>query len=190
MSEIVIRLDRSKPFSECRGERTPEDPHYRVHFWQGTRVGEKNVLLPFDSKGELVPDDNRTEPFQGFVEDKPITFHPLYTKDMRDLVERKKKRLGDAAKGRQPAAAEPDDEPGDDDDVLNKIDASDEVNFVSWLRGEARYTPQELRAAAKKRFSKNYTQTGEMVVDLVLDEKLLPENEVCPALAKHLPKAA
>src|SRR4051812_39126812 len=39
MSEPILRLDRSKPFSECRGERTPNDPHYRVAYWQGQMVG-------------------------------------------------------------------------------------------------------------------------------------------------------
>lgn len=186
MSDPIIRLDRSRPFSECHGERTPEDPHYRVHFWQGTRVNGKTVLLPFDSNDVLVEDEGHDKPFQGIVEGKPVSFHPLYTDEMRELVALKKKRLLDAKTRKQPA----DDEGPtlDDEDQPDGESDGDDVNFPSWLRGEARYTPQVLRAAAKKRFSKNYAQIGELVTDLVLDEKIVPENEVCPALAKHLPK--
>ena len=80
MSEIKIRLDRSKPFGECRGDRTPEDPHYRVAHFQGQTVNGKIVTLPFDSAGELIPDDGKTESWQGIGPDgKPITYFPART---------------------------------------------------------------------------------------------------------------
>ena len=62
-------------------------------------------------------------------------------------------------------------------------------NFVSYLRGEAKYTPQELRAAAKSRYHINYAEVRELVVQLVLDEKVVPEDQVCPALKVYLPKS-
>lgn len=182
MADAIIRLDRSKTFSECRGERTPDDPHYHVHFWQGQRVGKDMVLLPFNAEGELVPDDGRTEPYQGMADGKPVIHHPLYTKAMRDMVERKKKRQ---------IATSP--VVGTASDVVEEdaeIEEAEEVNFVSYLRGEAKYEPHLLRAAAKKRFSKNYPKISELVADLVLDEKVVPEDQVCPALARYLPAKA
>ena len=41
MSETRIQLDRSKPFAECRGDRTPEDPLYRVAAWQGGKLAQR-----------------------------------------------------------------------------------------------------------------------------------------------------
>lgn len=176
----VIRLDRSKPFSECRGERTPDDPHYRVHFWQGQMVGKDMVLLPFDACDELIPEDpTKSVPYQGLVDGKPVMHQPLYNQAMRDLVERKKKRhqlLSPAA-----APTENDEEDAGSDAML------DEVNFAMWLRGEARYDWTLLQTAAKKRFSRHFTSKKQMVEDLVLDEKVVPENQVSADLAKLLP---
>lgn len=181
MTEVVICLDKSKPFSECSGECAPDDPLYRVRYWQGQRVSGHWVLLPFDGQGNLVPDDGKKETWQGVHEGKPITYHPLYNDKMRALVEAKKKR---AAAITQPEETEEEAAGGE------QADASDDVNFVAWLKGQARYEPHLLRAAAKKRFSKNYQNTKDLVVDLVEDERLVDEAEVCPALAKHLKQAA
>lgn len=179
MTDAVIRLDRSRPFSECRGERAPDDPHYRVHFWQGQLVGKDIVLLPFDSADELVPDDGRTDPYPGLVDNKPVMHKPLYDEKMRKLVEMKKKR--------HKAIEAPADESGDEEETSGKGSLVDEVNFVSWLRGEARYEWPLLQVAAKARFSRVFTSKKEMVSDLVLDEKIVPEDQVTPELAKLLP---
>lgn len=183
-----IRLDKSKPFSECHGERTPDDPHYHVHYWQGGPVGKAIVLLPFNSQGELVPDDGKTEPYMGGnVDGKPVQHYPLYNQAMRDLVERKLKRLN-AAKNEGPAD---EDAPAVlDGEQLSSADPADDVDFGAWLRGEARYQPTLLRAAAKQRFGKAYREIGPMVFDLVFDEKIVPEDQVCAELAKHLKVAA
>lgn len=188
MSEVAIRLDSSKPFAECRGERRTDDPCYRVHFWQGFKLaGGKTVSLPFDSQGLLVPDDGKTESFDSVnVEGKPVTHFPLYDADMRKLVESKRKKLTAAA----PA---PDDVVEDDgaDSANADKPIGDDVNFVSWLRGEVKYQPHILRAAAKARFHKTYgSNIGEIVTDLVLDEKLVPEGDVCKDLQKFLPAKA
>jgi len=179
MSDAVIRLDRSKPFSECRGERAPDDPHYRVHYWQGQLVGRDMVLLPFDAHGELVPDDGKTEPWIGKdTENKPVQHFPLYNKPMRDLLERKRKRQSQIA---AKVAEE------DDLDVQDTEAVAEEVNLVAWLRGEARYEWPELQVAVKKRYSRIHQSKRQMVEDLVLDEKLVREDELDPQLAKMLP---
>lgn len=189
MTMTTIRLDRSKRFSECRGERTPDDPHYRVHYWQGGKVGNKIVLLPFDAQGELVPPDKaRMTSYEGLdVEGKTVMHQPLYNKDMLDMLERKTARLQGPVVD-QSADAAVASESGDDDEEDG--DTADEVNLVSWLRGEAQYQPHALRAAAKKRYSKNYADIRELVVDLVLDERLVPEDQLSSSLQKYLPAKA
>lgn len=177
----VIRLDRSRTFSECRGERTPEDPQYKVHFWQGGKLGPDTVLLPFDAQGLLIPDDGKTAPWMGLNnEGKPVQYHPLYDAKMRKFLELKSKKMATAATA---TAEEPELEISED---VAKEGA--DVNFESWLRGEVRYQAHQLRAAAKSRYSKNYPKISELVTDLVLDEKLVPEDQVCEDLRKHLPK--
>lgn len=183
-TKVKITLDKSKTFSGCHGDRAPDDPHYRVHNWQGQMVGKAMVLLPFDAEGNLVPDDGRTEPYAGLVDGKPVMHQPLYTKAMRELVERKMKRQVVAQ-----ASAEPD----EDDAEAGAADSQslvDEVNFVAWLKGEGRYEWSLLQVAAKQRYSRQFTSKTDMVRELVLDEKLVREDEVCPALAKLLPVAA
>lgn len=178
MANAVIRLDKSKTFSECRGERAPDDPDYRVAFRQGQRVGDEMVLLPFDANGELVPDDGKTQPYAGIVDSKPVMHHPLYTAAMRALVERKMQRL---------KSAEPTPDAGDEDESRSQNSLVEDVNFVSWLRGEVRYDWALLQVAAKARFSRVFTSKRELVTDLVLDEKLIPEAQVGADLAKLLP---
>lgn len=187
----TLYLDPSKTFSEVRGERTPADPQYRVCFWQGFKVGKKIVQLPFDSNRMLVHDDGKTEPWQGVdSEAKPCTFHPLYNAEMRDLVKRKIERLTPAP-GAPAAAPIEDDDNGDDLGAMgSKDDTGDDVNFVSWLRGEVNYQPHELRSAAKTRFHVNFSDIPSLVTGLVLDEKLIPEAQVCARLARLLPGAA
>lgn len=183
MTDAVIRLDRSsqktKPFSECRGERQPDDPCYRVAWWQGQMVGKDMVLLPFDSQGCLVPPDNRTEPWQGKDADgKPVTHYPLYNQPMRDLLEKKQKRQAIVAA------------PPDVDEQESLESKAADVNLESWLRGEARYEWAAIQAAAKDRFSRVYTKKPELITDLVEDERLVPEDQLCPELAAMLPKKA
>lgn len=184
MSEPVIRLDKSKAFSECRGERTPDDPHYKVHFWQGGMFNKRMVLLPFDAQGILVPDDGKKEPYAGLnVDSKPIEYRPLYDQFMRDLVALKLKKSASAAKGDDQTETD-----GGDGEPAETVNDND-VNLESWLRGEARYAPHQVRAAVKERFHRSIQKISDIVVDLVLDEKLVLEADVCTALAGYLPGA-
>ena len=149
-------------------------------------VGAKIILLPFDAQGVLVPDDGKTDAYQGrTVDDKPVIHQPLYNTEQRALVERMKKAASRPAPTAEEIEAEaPISVPGE------ATDPADAVNFASWLRGEVRYTPQELRAAAKSRFHVQFVDIKELVIQAVLDEKIVPEDQVCPALAVYLPKAA
>jgi hypothetical protein len=180
MADPVIRLDRSKPFGENRGDMTPIDPHYKVAYWQGGKMGGKTIVLPFDVHGELVPDDGKTEPFQGLNSDgKQIVYQPLYTPLMREFLKAKLNRAAAvAAKQPDPHQLEDDDE----DKGLDGLDGGDEdeVNFVAWLKGEARYPSHILRQAAKRRFSINYQKiVPDLVVDCVRDHNLVSEDELC-----------
>jgi hypothetical protein len=190
MADPVIRLDKSKPFSECRGERQPDDPHYKVHFFQGFKNGKVTTLLPFDAHGVLVPDDFKTEPYPGLVEGKSIMHAPLYSDAMREIVAKLKKRQ--SGNGASIEEEKVEDEGGGDNDRETKPSAEgEEVNFESWLRGEIRYQPHVLRKAAKARYAKNYPAGAfipELVRDLVLDEKLVPESELATDLVKFLPE--
>lgn len=177
---MTLILDRSKAFSECRGERQPDDPHYRVHFWQGQMLGKDMVLLPFDCDGNLIPDDGKTEPYEGLVEGKPVKHFPLYTPKMRALVERKTKRLAAAAPG------EEGDEDGGERDTGPTVE---DVNFAAWLQG-TRYEWQLLQKAFKARYHVANPSKRDMVWDLVHDHHVVPAEKVCPDLAVYLKEAA
>ena len=177
MPEFKIVLDTSKPHAENRGDCLPDDPHYRVKFWQGQLVGKDMVLLPFDANGELVPDDGKVGPWNALNADgKPCTHFPLWNKAMRDLVERKRKR-------QEKVLATPD---ADEEENETTEQLSDEVNFVLWLKGQAQYEWPILQAAGKKRYSIMWMSKRQMVDDLVLDHAVVPEDQVCAALKKHL----
>jgi hypothetical protein len=166
----VIILDRSKKFSTIHGERSPDDPHYQVHFWQDD--------LPFDSNGELVADDGKTAVWDTVDPDdskKTIRHHPLYSEKRRARLKAKQDRA---------AKAQVDHEPVVDEDSAEEEQAaaSSDVNLVAWLEGKARYKPYQLYAAAKVRYAKHYTRLRDLVEDLVYEEKLVPEDRVSPDL--------
>lgn len=182
----VIRLDRSKPFSECRGDRTPDDPHYKVCFMQSAKVNGQIVQLPFDASDELVPDDGATEPRPGLnAEGKPITYYPLYSPLMRELVKAKLQKLVQASN-----AAVNDGPPELVIEEGAESDPFDDVNFSSWLKGETKYDWMLLQGAAKKRYGRVFQSKRQMVEDLVCDEQVIPEAQVCAELQKHLPPKA
>ncbi|MGP0093114.1 MAG: hypothetical protein ACLPKB_24715 [Xanthobacteraceae bacterium] len=172
-----LRLDRSKYFSTVHGDRTPEDPHFRVAFLQDG--------LPFDCNGELVPDDGRTEPWEGNGDGRRIWFTPLYDAPMRERLAKKKERL--ARRPAKPGAPQEPEQEADQADAVSKADAgADEVDLVAWLKGQRNYDTYLLFAAARKRFSIAYSKLGQLVEDLVLDHKLIDERELAPRLARLL----
>lgn len=171
---LQIRLDKTKYHSHAIGDRIPGDPHYRVAFMQGG--------LPFDIEGILLPDDGKTEPWTAMnADNKLVTHYPLYDPKMRKLVADKMARLN-----RQAESPDAPIEIDGNSDESERMAASDDVNLESWLRGEIQYQAWKLFAAAKKRFGKNYTQLKTLVEDLVLDEKIVPEDQVCDGVKAHL----
>jgi len=188
MTDVQIRLDRSRPFSTCHGDRTPDDPHYRVHFWQGGVLGGNRILLPFDAHGNLVADDGRKEPKEGInSEGKKIMFNPLYDQQMRDFLAAKLRKAQAAPQPAQLQLKEDGDPPQVDE--LGE-DTGDDVNLEAWLRGQAEYPAGVVRDAYARRFHKHTAKLHDIVIDLVLDEKLVPEDAVCPDRAKYLPAKA
>jgi len=167
----VVRLDRTKPYGTVHGDRTPDDPYYRVHYWQRG--------LPFDANGILVPDDQRTEPWPGIVEGKTIMFQPLYTRAMREELE---KRIARMMRSQKEAEAERD----APEAIEAPVDPAEEVNLESYLRGEVDYPFFQLKKAAEARFHKRYNRLRTIIEDLVYEEKVLPEMEVHPNILRKL----
>lgn len=185
MGEPVIRLDKSKGFSTNHGDMLPEDPCYRVRYWQGGTLvyqGKKQtVLLPFDIDGELIPpSDGIQEPTKGKdTEGKDVVYKPLYSPQMKMYLEAKKKRVAQMAPVQ---ASEPtiDDGSNSDEDILGATSETDEVNLQAYLRGEVEYPPHAVRKAAQVRYGVSKAKIGELVVELVLDHKLVPEAQLAP----------
>jgi hypothetical protein len=181
MAEMVIRMDKTRVFSEVHGDRQPGDPHYHVHYFQDT--------LPFDGAGILVPDDGKNAPWLVSLESDDgkiinVKHHPLYTDKMRELVQKRMDRLNKVKVGVASVVAEEEVE-----EVEAKSDA-DEVNFEAWLRGEVDYETFILFPAWAKRSGKKHTKLRDLVDDLVLDEKIVQEEDVSPRLRGLLSTAA
>jgi hypothetical protein len=175
---MKIRLDKSRPSSAVSGDRLPDDPHYRVSRWQDD--------LPFDVEGELVPDDGRKQPWDALnSEGKKIVHHPLWTDRMRVALARKLERMERAMsrseEPEQPTAESPDE---------IKMAAAKEVNLEMWLRGEARYQSWAILMAACDRWKKRYADLGELVADAVMEKKVIPEEDLSPALRGYLDQVA
>lgn len=175
MSDVKLRLDRTRALSTVHGDRTPMDPHYRVHYWQGG--------LPFDVSGELIPDDGSAAVREENIDNgdgtfRRITYSPLWNDGMRKLLAKKVQRI------EQIAAA-----PKDDESEEGKP-KSEDVNLEAWLRGEVDYEWFLIAGAAKARFSKNYTNKRDLVEDMVFDERIIPEDQLSPALARVLGQKA
>lgn len=180
MATPIIRMDPSKKYSTVHGDRTPDDPHYRVHFMQGG--------LPFDSNQLLVPDDGKTAAFAGIAPDgKPTMYPPLYDAKMRAAL---KVRTDRAVSGKAAPSKVEEVSEHDDDEVKREL--SEGVNLVSWLRGEEDFEAHMIFAACAERYGRRHTKLRSVVEDLVLDEKIVAETEVAPHLMRLIdtPKSA
>lgn len=179
---MPITFDRSKPFSECCGDRLPDDPYYRVAFFQGGLLGKETVLLPFDAQGNLVPDDKKTEPWMGVDQDnKPVKYHPLWTPRMREYLAKKEKRIATLAERMETE----DEEQAQLEETTESL--SKDVNLVAYLTGDAKYEWPLVQSAARTRFGRVFTSKKQLVEDLVLDEKLITEEQLAADLVKYLP---
>lgn len=189
MADPVIRLDKSRPFGTCHGERMPDDPLYKVCYWQGGKLNGKQVQLPFDVHGELIADDGKTESFTGMGQDSrgntiQVQYSPLYTPLMRAFLDTKRAHMQRATQSAAPVAGNAFEEDGvsrdDGTDLGTESSPIDGVDFGAWLRGEINYAPHLLREAAFKRFHVRYPDIyPQLVVDCVFDHKVVSEGEVC-----------
>jgi hypothetical protein len=152
-----LRMDRSRPFGTIHGERTPGDKYALAHFSQDD--------IFFDAQGlhidELVEDDK-----------------------VRALVDRRLKR---AAKPADDAGGSDEDDADPGEPKPPGSDSSpDDVNLEAWLRGEAKYQWFAITKRVRERFSQNITKQVDMIEFLVMDEKVIPVDQLDPALAELL----
>lgn len=174
--KIIIRLDRTRPFASVHGDRTPEDPLYRVAFMQGD--------LPFDSEGNLIPPPDEQEvKFKGLnVDSQEVWYHPLWTEARRDKLKQKTKRVRKATEEAERELLDA------EDDV--PADPSEDVNLESWLRGEVQYPFYMLARACQLRFHVKIHTMRALVDCLVLDEKIVAEPDVDLRLIRLLDQKA
>lgn len=175
MTEVEVRLNKNKPFSENRGDMGPEDPHYQVAFWQGETIKctdkrsgkpvRKMVLLPFDANGELVPDDGKTAPWEVLLPHGPngtlvkATNYPLWNDDMRALLEKKKKEAADKIEG--------------EDEETDIAWASGRINWVGLLTGSEKYKWEVIQEGGKKKFGFVFISKKNVVEYLVKEKKIV-----------------
>lgn len=161
----TLRLDRSRPYSECHGERTGDDPHKDVHYFQDS--------LPFDASYVLVPDDGKTEGWltkhvDGTGVVQTIARQPLYNAEMRRTLARRIARLE-----RQGT-------------VVN--DAA-EVDFLAYLTGESKYGQQALFDAAATRFHRKFSRLTDLVDYLIYEEQVCTEQQAAADVLRLLDPA-
>jgi hypothetical protein len=154
-----LRMDRSRPFGTIHGERTPGDKYALAHFSQDG--------IFFDAQGlhidELVEDDK-----------------------VRALVDRRlKKSSKPAADGDAGGSDETDTDPAETKPA-GSDSAPEDVNLEAWLRGEAKYPWFAITKRVRERYSQNISKQVDMIEFLVMDEKVIPIDQLDPALAELL----
>ena len=146
----IVRVDRSRDFSTVHGEMRPDDPHYRVAFYQ--------YGLPFDAHGILLAD----HPEIAADERKQQAVAKL----MKRAAKVEKKAPGDAV---DQLLSREDDE-GEDND-------KPELNLVMWARGEQKWKWQEVSDAIAARFSKRVVDK-KGAIEVLLEEKIVTRNDL------------
>jgi hypothetical protein len=180
MPPATLRLDRSRHFSTITGERTPSDPWWGIAYVQDG--------LPFRTDGTLADEtDDNTPPAGPIIEHieveggrlKPIKYHPLWNDEMRALRDRRLKAIQAPKPERMKENTGP-------------IDPGEDINLVSWLKGEADYEPWQIGAAVKARYGVNYQDMRRIVEFLVYETKddsgqpLVQEAEVAGYLMRRV----
>lgn len=159
MSQVKVRMDKSRYFSTVHGDRGPDDPHAKVNFYQDG--------LPFDAQGlllvEAIPADDKAALAKA---DKLI-----------------KKASKNTVKTPPPPDGEVTDETGgaDDDDGDQSGGNPDDVNLEAWLRGEQKYPWFAVTKAIRTRFAKNITKTEDAVAFLVNEQGIVAKENVAAA---------
>lgn len=160
-STFRIRMDKSRYYSTLHGERSPDDPHAKIMFYQDG--------LPFDGEGLLLTD--------------------LVPHDKKELVERRLKKLNAVREEPEPVRTatitNDDDDDDDDSDSVDQQITPGDVNLEAWLRGEANYVWFSIPAAIRARFNKNVSNKTDAVTFLVEEEKIVSVDQLSEALKPH-----
>lgn len=148
---VVIRIDRSRDFSEVHGDRPPGDTHAKVFFYQDG--------LPFGADGKLVT--NHPE-----IEESPR---------LKRMVERLSEK---AAKKRRSAPGDFEDEDEEDRDLEASADEDENeddgapVSLEAWARGTMDYKWQDVSDAIAGRFSKRATNKKN-ALEILIEERVI-----------------
>lgn len=147
----LVRMDRSRDFATCHGERTPDSEHATLHFIQSG--------LPFDSEGVLITDHAFFEPDKQNPSKRALM-----------LRERAEKLIQTAAKQSRPRV---EGEPETADETADEANGSrGSANLESWARGEARVPWQEVTQAIARRFSVRVANK-QGAIELLLKERVV-----------------
>lgn len=162
MTSPQVRMDKSREHSTIHGERTPDDPHAGVHFYQDG--------LPFDAQGILCADH------------RDLQGDSKQAVKLREIVERKMKKASKSQKivdGEAPAA------PADDDDEPEAPEADDNepVNLEAWARGEQKVAWNDVSQAIARRFKRRVT--GKLdAIEFLIEQKVIAKGALSAEHAK------
>jgi hypothetical protein len=169
----LICLDPSRAYSTIHGDRHPDDPHYRAAYQQ-------NGLF-FDVNQKLVPPDGKTAPYQGMnMEGKLVTYEPLYTAKMRELVEHRLRRLSKSSMSLPEAEETP-------IDPNEQPPETDLVNLGQWMRGELNWPTNAVYEKIRRDYSANHTNVPDAVTFL-FKQGIVPMDKVAPKFLQYLEK--
>lgn len=152
--QVQVRMDKSRDYATCHGERTSGNSHAAVHFYQNE--------LPFDAQGILIFDHPDFEP----ESEKPSA------KAIR-LRERVEKLMAKAIKSARPKAEGNSSEVEDDDSGTSDGPA----NLEMWARGEVRVPWNEVTQAIAKRFSRRVSNKHD-AIELLVQERVVSMGEL------------
>jgi hypothetical protein len=154
----VETLDRSRAFGQVCGETA-----HNIAFtqrWGGIQG------WPYDAHGKLI--------------------EPALTAEQREKLAERRARAVKTAQEEASQPPAPDEDLPEPDAPAPKEDATEEVNFVMWLKGEARYKPHELFTAAKARYGVNKHKLEHLALYLVEEKRLVARKEVHPSILPPL----
>lgn len=172
--QVPVRLDRSRVFSTVHGERAPDDRHAAVQFYQEG--------LPYDAEGFLIFDHADFEPGKS---DEEVS---KAVRAKRALALKKSEKAAKTYK--PPTNIETDGVEADEEDVDETDDDAgpsiDDVNLTEWLMGKE-YVWHLVTQAIAGRYKKRVSNQADAVEFLVLEQRIVPRDQVCPKLKKLLP---
>jgi len=164
MAGPTLKLDRGRPFSEVRGERTTGDPHAEVHFQQDG--------LPYGADDNLVDEseDNTFPRMKVLNQDGSLAYwrEPLWNDEMRLRRDAKLRRLA----------------------RTGNVVKEGTVDFSAWIKGEIDYDQKLLFTQAKKEFSRVFARRSDLVDYLVYDKQIVSERDAAESRLRLLDEVA